>query len=279
MINTAKDEVTHLQTKGSAVDTIAAVDKLMDLTKAFDAYAEEILPSRRSSRRSKSFVSNNAASPVCRGVPPERQRSSSTLSQPRGRLFPNSVRTNLREYGNQNNSSSSTVPTNSSEHPIIIPSSMSDTSSRFEEIVASRPSQKNPNTPKVKAGMSFERPHMRTREYINNPDGDILSPPIVKPDNRYTKKRKIGRHTIMLNFASFYLNENFLKVVGPDSYELANMFFSALIKHNDKLDELDQILSDRDRVSSNYKWNGIPGWEITSNGVYRLPGTCGTHHT
>jgi hypothetical protein len=79
------------------------------------------------------------------------------------------------------------------------------------------------------------------------------------------RRNNIGRHTIVLNSTSFRFN-NYMFPIGTDpnpnqrmSYELANHFFDDLLKHRDKLDELDVALNTQDPRS---EWFGIPGWKL-----------------
>jgi hypothetical protein len=83
------------------------------------------------------------------------------------------------------------------------------------------------------------------------------------------RRKNIGRHTIALSSKSFMLN-NYIIPIGTDSnqrmtYELANHFFDDLLKHCDKLNELDVALNTQDPRS---EWFGIPGWKLHSGRIW-----------
>jgi hypothetical protein len=83
------------------------------------------------------------------------------------------------------------------------------------------------------------------------------------------RRKNIGRHTIVLSSKNFRFN-NYIAPIGTDSnqrvsYELANYFFDDLIKHRDKLGELDVALNTQDPRS---EWFGIPGWKVHSGRIW-----------
>jgi hypothetical protein len=85
---------------------------------------------------------------------------------------------------------------------------------------------------------------MNPREYINNPDGTILSPPIMKnhPANvPSTKRAQIGRHTISLDAKIFQVNANKLNVI---NHAAADALFQEFFRDETILGELDKRLSD-----------------------------------
>jgi hypothetical protein len=94
------------------------------------------------------------------------------------------------------------------------------------------------------ADTAIERPGMNPREYINDPDGTILSPPIMNnhpANSRPTRVEQVGRHTVLLSAKTFQVNANKLEVF---NYAAVDAFFGEVIRHEDMLDELDKRLSD-----------------------------------
>lgn len=104
-------------------------------------------------------------------------------------------------------------------------------------------------------------------EYYNDPDGNILSPPKSRTPGASLGERKsvrIGRHIMTVERTVFVLNNNDLPV---NDYQIAEAFFRTVIKHKDKLDELDHVLASRHQMKTGEKYTGIPGWEITSRQI------------
>jgi hypothetical protein len=84
---------------------------------------------------------------------------------------------------------------------------------------------------------------MNSREYINDPDGTILSPPIMKDHPAKSpspKREQVGRHTVLLDARTFQVNANTLNFI---DYAAAYAFFQEVIKHENILDEVDDSLS------------------------------------
>jgi hypothetical protein len=84
---------------------------------------------------------------------------------------------------------------------------------------------------------------MNSREYINNPDGTILSPPIMKDHSANSsspKRKQVGRHTVLLDAKTFQVNANKLNVI---SYAVAEALFQEVIRDKNLLDKLDERLS------------------------------------
>jgi hypothetical protein len=93
------------------------------------------------------------------------------------------------------------------------------------------------------ADTAIERPRMNPREYINNPDGTISSPPIMRnhhANSPSTKRAQIGRHTVLLGAKTIQVNANKLNVLNRAA---ADALFQELINDETILDELDQRLS------------------------------------
>ncbi|KAH3966052.1 hypothetical protein HBH92_186350 [Parastagonospora nodorum] len=111
----------------------------------------------------------------------------------------------------------------------------------------------------------FKSMDIKSREYINDPDGNILSPPKVKSPlkNPLTKLQKIGRHTIMLSATEFRING---RSFGMSSYETADDLFSAILLQRDLVDELVKVVNGG---YGNILWDGIPGWFASPGKVTR----------
>lgn len=102
----------------------------------------------------------------------------------------------------------------------------------------------------------------RAREYMNDPDGNILSPPKLKHHDTSIPNRKsarIGRHDIVLTTTEFLINAYSLHV---DNYEHGLQFFQALTEPPDELDSLDEALR-----QGHEDWDGIPNWVINPSEV------------
>ena len=260
----AKHGIAKHQEKRETTDDVPAPDELSKFTETLDDYARELLPPRRSSRRTGSSAS--AASVV--SSEPIHRRSFQSAS--RTRADPSTANT-----GNTANPSNNTSPTSSSvsgdslQPPVVTPSTASDVSSGFDNI----PDVGLP--PNTQASVTIEHPGMRAREYVNDPNGNILSPPVLRQTRQPSKTVIIRGHTITLDATSFNFNEIQLNIGSRHRYTIADMFFSALKEHGDKLDELNQVLRSRHKRGPDWKWSRIPGWEVTSHSVNMLPITLG----
>lgn len=116
---------------------------------------------------------------------------------------------------------------------------------------------------------------MRAGEYMNNPNGNILSPPIRRVRTAPRRTEKIGRHTLQLDSTSFFLNNNRLNIASPREYEIADAFFSDLVTARHILDHLDHLLRTRHLQRAGWSWDGIPGWVVTATAVKMLPTSIG----
>jgi len=106
----------------------------------------------------------------------------------------------------------------------------------------------------------------KSREYINDPDGNILSQPKVKPPTQKspsTKVQRLGRHTIMLSGTEFRINDRSFSIT---SYETADDLFSAILLQRDLIDELVKVVNGGD---GNVMWYGITGWIVSPGQVTR----------
>ncbi|KAF2623605.1 hypothetical protein BU25DRAFT_177347 [Macroventuria anomochaeta] len=247
-LRAATRNITQNQPKGHSIDFVSAPTELLRFTTSLDTFAEEVLSSRQSSRRTNSSRASDYISTIS-------EPSTSTPQRP-------SMPATTSGINIETSSSISTVSTNSNQTPILDPSSISSAPAIYDDTPEPRSSHKSANKPIYSSGGTVERFDMRAREYINDPDGTILSPPKVKPHYASTSIRKetqIGRHTITLDATEFTMNTHSLRV---DNYEVGLKFFQTLKEHQDKLDRLDQVLGKGDEY-----WYGIPDWVITPTGV------------
>lgn len=107
---------------------------------------------------------------------------------------------------------------------------------------------------------------MKSREYIDDPDGNILSQPKVKPPTQRlppTKAQRLGRHTIMLSATEFRIND---RSFGFTSYKTADDLFSAILLQRDLIDELVKVVNGG---YGNVMWCGIMGWFASPGKVTR----------
>jgi hypothetical protein len=102
------------------------------------------------------------------------------------------------------------------------------------------------------ADTAIERPRMDPGELINDPDGTISSPPIVK---------QVGRHTVVLDAKTFQVNANKLNVI---NHAAADAFFQEVTCHEDMLDELDKELSNGCQKRLTYRTSN---WHIEIGGI------------
>jgi hypothetical protein len=105
---------------------------------------------------------------------------------------------------------------------------------------------------------------MNSREYINDPDGTILSPPIIKDplaNSPSPKREQVGRHTVLLDAKTFQVNANKLNVI---NYAAADAFFEKIILDKNLLDDLDKELSGGCQKRLFYS---ISDWQIEIGGI------------
>ena len=92
---------------------------------------------------------------------------------------------------------------------------------------------------------------------MNNPQGNILSPPILRPRSPPTvpaKTLQIGEYLITLEATQLKINCHSLSV---NDYDVGLAFFEALKQHPQELDSLDKALKRGDEG-----WEGITGWIV-----------------
>ena len=259
MLKEAMAKVAAYQNKKKTADNVPALEQLLRFNAALDEYAEKTLPPRRSIHRPSS---SSSVPMVCIGrrtVPLVAQRAPAASYTP-------SIRSDLETYrevvcATHYSCSSSNISKTSSQCSTATSSSASDASAN-ESITTPDPSQKSVNAAQ-RADTIIERPGMGPREYMNDPNGTILSPPIVKTpaDKHQTEKAQVGRHTITLSAKLFHVNANKLNVTG---YAAAYAFFQDLLVREDRLDDLDKQLSNGCQESIFYD---IPRWRIEIGGI------------
>ena len=279
VLDNAKNNLSVHQAKSPADDILPTPDELFEFTHSFEMYAEQVLPPQQASRPTRSPVPSSTSRDKYRGVRSERKPSvaassgipNQPLSQMPGSHSETSVSTEQSTFWSSNQSSRN-QSSRLSANPLIVISSVSDISPASSKVA--RPSSscrnerlkteqsKNDHTSVERNG---ERIGYRAREYINDPDGTILSPPKVKPRfssappepfiRKYPLRRteQIGRHTISINDTKFYLNEDFISF---ENHATAEAFFDALIANAGKLDSLEQALIQRN------DWDEVSGWVV-----------------
>jgi hypothetical protein len=223
-------KVRVYQDKKKTADNAPALERILRFTTALDDYAEDILVPRESINQTKNSTSVPTVSEERRTVPQMARRASVS-----------SRTSSIRVFATRPGYSSSSNPNTSSRYSTEISSSTSGASTR--ESVAPRGSSQKSASAAQRADTAIERPGMNPREYINDPNGTILSPPIIKnhpADKPSTKRAQVGRHTISLSAKTFQLNDNKLEVI---SYAAADAFFQEVIHREDMLDELNGKLS------------------------------------
>jgi hypothetical protein len=176
----------------------------------------------------------------------------------------------IRVFATHLSSSSSSNPRSSSLRYTETLSSTSGASTR-ESIALPGPSRQSASAAQG-ADTAIERPGMNPREYINNPDGTILSPPIMKnhlANVPSPKRAQVGRHTVLLDAKIFQVNAHKLTIM---NYAAADAFFEDVICHGNILDKLDKRLSD----GCQERWtHRTSDWLIEIGGIriygHRLP--------
>lgn len=204
---------------------MAATEKLLDFTRTFDTYAEEVLPAEQPSRRTHSSTSS--------GV------SGSTSGSAFGRRTSSSI------------SSDSHV---SRRNPLASSSPESDSSIVFIDISQPAPERQHVKPPETP---TLPRPSQTNVNAKHNNTAPRPPTQSARSHNIYLPRAKrIGRHTIKLQDMQVLINNHPLS---SPSYAIASRFFEALLTHRDKLDVLDQALANQGPGET---WHGIPGWIV-----------------
>ncbi|KAF1365582.1 hypothetical protein EJ07DRAFT_151065 [Lizonia empirigonia] len=282
-LEAAKEKLVTFQLKSKTAKAVATVEELFEFTEILDDYAREVIPPRQSGRRADSFASHSTSS-IHTTV--NEQRSQATASVPPVQEVPRQNEDTVYVFRRSPILRVPRAPSNT--EPVGTSSSASDKSSG-PEVSMSDP-KPSPDTAAVPGGADVVagRPEMRAREYINDPNGNILSPPIVRRDTDTSrtesrcvlavlKTETIGRHTLRLDPTGFFLNNNHLNIASPREYEIADTFFSDLITYRHSLDHLDHLLRTRHMQRAGWSWDGIPGWVVTATAVKMLPMSIGEY--
>lgn len=226
----------------SATETDQNLEHLLDVTESVADYAQEVLPRALSNRRNAKSQNTYTSSRLD-------PRDGSRVARPSSL------------YSSSSSISTDTTPSiNSSRYtsddsgPVTDVSSNTESSKDFTQskspVLAHR-SQVTDN-----AEMQDNKRHHTTEDVQIHASSITNSAKhnkkIIKP-----KTWRIGRHTICLGANFLRINGNDLR---PHDYENANKFVASLFHHQDKLDKLDEALSDSNR---NDEWTGIPGWRIS----------------
>lgn len=234
------------QPKKQFNDLVPRPTELLYFAESFDTYAKEVLPSHLRSRRT-----------------PSSRAPTSTSSQP-WNASPQNASTPMGSSKVMAEASPSTSTVSSTSHRTssAAPSSKSSNSIPLQHTVKSAPPRKEAQSPIPITGQIFERLGTRGKEYVNDRQGTILSPPMVKNTDASAprpKRTQIGRHTITLTATEVFVNHYPLHM---NDYEMGGAFLRTLEKHPDKVDDLVQAL--RQGLED---WEGIPGWVVLPTGV------------
>jgi hypothetical protein len=272
MLKEARDETTQQRQGERTLDLNHIPEDLLQFTESLGAYAKEVLPPVRPSRRSlPSQKSNSASGSVVTPGRWRRQDPPSTSSS-------NQVHISREIESRPGLATSSSVSTSASSHSsreqiIAAPDTISSVSSTRQEVVKSKtPSGRANERTRVKRGgrtfLGF--PETKSREYINDPEGNILSHPKVKhhgPASHVPKTQQMGRHEMELSATHFRINDHSYSI--PD-YHVGEAFFRTLLQHPDRFDELVEILDTGDKAE---EWGGIPGWVVGPRQILKQPET------
>jgi hypothetical protein len=163
-----------------------------------------------------------------------------------------------------------TVPTQFSAERRTRPYKRRSRSPINDNIVRPNPAKQTSGSEEITAASPFyslvEHRDTKSREYINDPDGNILSQPKVKPSTQTqpaTKLQRLGRHTISLSATEFHIND---RVFSITSYGTADDLFSAILRQRDWIDELVKVVNGD---YGNIMWDGILGWFAAPGQVTR----------
>lgn len=247
VLEKAENKVAKHRENSQIAGSVPATEELAKITETLDDYASELLPSTRShnraeSRRSASSASGNGSVHSFR---PRRHQPESTSEPAMGDI----IRTK-----------ESSITTSVSSNHVSSRSSLSPPRASSSFSTVSTPSVNMPNrdVPRSsKAGAVTTERSFRHREYMNDPDGTILSPPIVRPSSSPVvpvKTVQIGDYTIVLEATQLRINSHSLRV---NDYSIGLAFCEALKQHPQELESLEKAI-----LRGNEDWEGIPGWLV-----------------
>jgi hypothetical protein len=266
MLKAAKEELTLKQQGSHTLDVDDTLLDLFDFTKSLGAYSRKAMPPVRSKRHRSSKHASTSASRSSLNTPPEKKRRDH--SRHRTPSHQTSKTNNMRPNPSQSyvtpSSTSSGTRSGNRSHAATASDPISSTSSISPPTSGPRPSQTQVHSSNPITSGFIEHRDTKSREYINAPNGTILSPPKVKsrtvniPPQR---TQRIGGHTIVLDTTHIYIDAHALRF---ELYETAHQFFEVLLQNEDKLDALVEALA---MENEDETWDGIPGWVVDAHGV------------
>ncbi|KAF1932706.1 uncharacterized protein M421DRAFT_399130 [Didymella exigua CBS 183.55] len=243
VLGKAEHKVARHRQNSRTADLVPAPEQLYDLIEILDDYAHELFPSRCLRKRTDDRSSVSSASGHGSVYSPLSQRSQRTsASDP---LTSGTIRTHNSSI--PTSSASSLLSFRSPLNPPRFSSSLSTVSTSSVDI----PNLTSPSN--VQANVSIECAHTR-REYMRDPKGNILSPPIVRSPSSPATTIQIGDHLITLEATKLKINRHSLDF---NDYEMGLSFFEALRQHPREVDSLNEVLARGDE-----DWEGIPGWLV-----------------
>jgi hypothetical protein len=274
MLKDAKQEIVSKQQRTHTSNLDNTLVDLFEFTKSFGAYAREVLPSVRSERhRSSKYTSPSTSRSTLEQARPKIQHPGNygSMAMP---YQPPGLRILRPAAGHPATSNISTGSHSSnSMHSRTKSDSTSSQSSPSRPTSRDTSTRSNIRNLKHVTNGYIEPQDMKAREYMNNPNGNILSHPKVK--SRTTKSipplktRHIGRHTIGLDATHLYIDNHSLSF---EIYATADQLYEVLSENKDKLDALVEAL---DMEQSGEVWDGIPGW-VVAHGVTMEASVSGT---
>ncbi|KAJ4994034.1 hypothetical protein SVAN01_00511 [Stagonosporopsis vannaccii] len=239
-LEAAKRQIMDQRPKRQNNDFVPAPAALLKLAASFDTYAKEVLPSRESSPGLSSSRAPHRAETKSRGV---HARPQPTMARSEAKIAASS--------------SSSALSSHSNRTSFAVPSSTSSNYIPPETIAEDKPRHQEAQRPIPATKQIFEHTSIKGREYINDPEGTILSPPKVKIQDASAplqRKVQIGRHIITLTPTELFVNRHSLHM---SNHDMGVQFIETLKQHPELLDSLEQALG-----KGLQNWGGIPKWIV-----------------
>lgn len=254
VLQNAENKVAKHRENSKIADSIPATEQLAKITDTLDQLASELLPSAHPHSRAGSHRSASSTS------------SSGSVHSSRTRRYQPEFDSNTVTRGAVPTARSRTTTSLSSSH---VSSRSSLAPPRASSLsTASTPSvnistgilPRNSIPSNIPVECSFRR-----KEYRNDPNDNILSPPIVRspsppvpkspsPATSLVKTVRIGDYTITLEAKQLKINQHSLRV---NDYNIGLAFFKALRQHPQQLESLEKAIETGDE-----DWDGIPGWSL-----------------
>lgn len=247
MVSEAQNTIADQQKDNMDPEDFATSDAALDFADALDLYAEEVLPSKPSGSRKGSSASSRVSS------------GSGNSSGSRHRSIP--VDSSLSSESGSSTPGHS-VKTSRIPAPLVATAAhQSPTALRYahqqKRSSQARSIPANTATTPIHISSSFTSTQPA-------PPQDQRSPQSLRV-NKLERRITIGRHTVRLTADRLWFNSYSSPV---KHYPLLYRFFDELPEHSDKLDALDQALTDR---GSEKEWHGIPGWTVHLEDFILLP--------